>query len=81
MSETTLSGVFGAALTPITKALDPDTNKVVQHAKWLLENGCDGVAILGTTGEANSFSIAQRLNLITEVTAQIPAQMQTRTTQ
>ncbi len=74
MSETTLSGVFGAALTPITKALDPDTNKVVQHAKWLLENGCDGVAILGTTGEANSFSIAQRLNLITEVTAQIPAQ-------
>jgi len=74
MSETTLSGVFGAALTPITKALDPDTTKVVQHANWLFENGCDGVAILGTTGEANSFSLAQRLDLITEVSAQIPAQ-------
>ena len=68
-----VSGVFAASLTPLTKQLDPDVDKLIEHANWLLANGCDGVAILGTTGEANSFSLKQRLDLIAGVTRELPS--------
>jgi 4-hydroxy-tetrahydrodipicolinate synthase len=54
-------GVFAASLTPMNADLSPDHGKVVAHSQWLLANGCDGVAPLGTTGEANSLSVAERL--------------------
>jgi 4-hydroxy-tetrahydrodipicolinate synthase len=68
------SGVFAASLTPLTKELDPDVDKLIGHANWLIGNGCDGVAILGTTGEANSFSLKQRLDLIAGVTQKVPSE-------
>lgn len=58
------SGVFAAALTPIHDDLAPDAAGLVAHCRWLLANGCDGVAPLGTTGEAASFSVNERLGLI-----------------
>jgi 4-hydroxy-tetrahydrodipicolinate synthase len=46
----------------------------VGHIRWLLKNGCDGVAPLGTTGEANSISLADRMALIEAIAdAGIPA--------
>jgi 4-hydroxy-tetrahydrodipicolinate synthase len=53
-------GVFAAALTPMTDDLAPDTARLIEHCRWLLANGCDGVAPLGTTGEATSFSAPER---------------------
>jgi 4-hydroxy-tetrahydrodipicolinate synthase len=58
------SGVFSAALTPLTAELMPDHGAFAEHAKWLLAEGCDGIAMLGTTGEANSFSLAERKALL-----------------
>ncbi|MDQ1081818.1 dihydrodipicolinate synthase family protein [Pseudoroseomonas cervicalis] len=58
------TGVFCAALTPLTEDLAPDHAEFAAHAKWLLEEGCDGIAMLGTTGEANSFSAAERQALL-----------------
>ncbi len=57
-------GVFAAALTPMTADLAVDLERVVAHNRWLLDNGCDGVAPLGTTGEANSLSIDERLAIL-----------------
>ncbi len=58
------SGVYAAVLTPLSPALEPDPALFVQHCRWLLDNGCDGLAPLGTTGEANSLSVEQRIALI-----------------
>ena len=58
------TGVFAAALTPMDSNLAPDINLMAEHCRWLLLNGCDGLAILGTTGEANSFSVSERINII-----------------
>ena len=58
------TGVFAAALTPMTADLAPDLDRVVAHNRWLLANGCDGVAPLGTTGEANSLTIDERLAIL-----------------
>jgi len=58
------SGVYAAALTPLTDDLDPDIGLMAAHCRWLLDNGCDGLAILGTTGEANSFSLEERRRIL-----------------
>jgi 4-hydroxy-tetrahydrodipicolinate synthase len=57
-------GVFCAALTPLTEDLAPDHARFVAHCGRLLDEGCDGIALLGTTGEANSFSTGERQALL-----------------
>lgn len=57
----TLSGVIAAVATPIDDKGAPDTARAIKLARFLLENGCDGLNVLGTTGEATSFSREQRM--------------------
>jgi 4-hydroxy-tetrahydrodipicolinate synthase len=57
-------GVFSAALTPLDAELVPDHARFIAHCRHLLDEGCDGIALLGTTGEANSFSAAERTALL-----------------
>lgn len=58
------TGVLAAALTPQTADYVPDEKLMSKHCDWLLANGCDGLAILGTTGEANSFCLKERIRVI-----------------
>lgn len=55
-----VSGVFCASATPLTSDLSPDLAAFAAHCHALIQDGCDGIALLGTTGEANSFSSAER---------------------
>lgn len=71
---TTLGGVFAAALTPFTSSLEPDRDALIAHGQWLLDHGCDGLAILGSTGEANSLTLDQRLDIISFVADELPAE-------
>lgn len=57
-------GVIAAVPTPVTSRGEPDTERFLKHAAWALANGCDGLNVLGTTGEANSFSAAQRRSVM-----------------
>jgi 4-hydroxy-tetrahydrodipicolinate synthase len=59
-----LRGVFAAVVTPFTDARAPNLEAFVAHCRWLLANGCNGLVPLATAGEANSMSVAQRLQLI-----------------
>jgi 4-hydroxy-tetrahydrodipicolinate synthase len=57
-----LRGVIAAAATPLTDDHAIDLDRLVGHCRYLLnEGGCDGINLLGTTGEATSFSLDQRL--------------------
>jgi 4-hydroxy-tetrahydrodipicolinate synthase len=56
----TLSGVIAAIATPIDESGAPDLKRAVKLARFLLDNGCDGLNVLGTTGEATSFSRDER---------------------
>lgn len=66
-SKFVLEGVYTAVLTPMTKALDPDTKLMAAHCRWLLNNGCDGLGVLGTTGEANSFGLKERIRILDDL--------------
>ena len=63
------SGVFSAAVSPIHADLTPDHAALSAHCHRLLDEGCDGVALLGTTGEANSFSAPERQAMLEAVIA------------
>ena len=60
MLSQTLSGVIAAVATPIAEDGAPDLKRAVKLARYLLDNGCDGLNVLGTTGEATSFSLDER---------------------
>lgn len=59
-----ISGVYCAAATPLDADLNPDVSRFVAHCKRLISEGCDGIAMLGTTGEANSFTVREREHLL-----------------
>src|SRR5690348_17554777 len=65
-------GVYAAMLTPFNANLDPDLGAFVNHGRWLLANGCDGLAPLGTTGEGNSLSLKQRMRIIEAALTKLP---------
>ena len=56
----TLRGVIAAIATPIDETGAPDLKRATDLARYLLDNGCDGLNVLGTTGEATSFSLDER---------------------
>ena len=56
----TLDGVIAAITTAIDDKGEPDSARSTALARFLLGNGCDGLNVLGTTGEATSFSLEQR---------------------
>jgi 4-hydroxy-tetrahydrodipicolinate synthase len=60
----TLSGVIAAVATPITEDGSPDLKRATDLARYLLDNGCDGLNVLGSTGEATSFSREERMKVM-----------------
>ena len=69
-------GVNAAVLTPMREDLSVDLDRMAAHCRWLLANGCNGLAILGTTGEANSLGVAERLAVMDGLVARgIPARL------
>jgi 4-hydroxy-tetrahydrodipicolinate synthase len=64
-----IEGIWSAVLTPIDGDREPDTATALSHCRQLLERGCDGVNLLGTTGEAMSFSVEQRVDFMEAMAA------------
>ena len=55
-----MRGVIAAIATAVNADGAPDIRRSVALARYLLANGCNGLNVLGTTGEATSFSLEQR---------------------
>ena len=60
-----LRGVIAAIATAVDENGEPDCVRSTALARFLLSNGCDGLNVLGTTGEATSFSVEQRKRMMT----------------
>jgi 4-hydroxy-tetrahydrodipicolinate synthase len=70
-----MKGVLAAALTPMRDDLSVDRAAFAAHCRRLLDDGCHGLAIFGTTGEANSLSIDERIDAWTHLVEDgIPAE-------
>ncbi len=64
-----ITGVLSPVVTPFGKDLAPDAARFVRHCKWLLANGCSGLAVFGTNSEANSMSVGEKLELLEALVA------------
>lgn len=62
-----LEGVIAPVVTPFANDGEPDAERFVAHAKWLLENGCNALAPFGTTSEGNSIGLEERMELLEEL--------------
>ena len=60
MAQKKLTGVIAAVATAVDETGAPDAARSTKLARFLLDTGCDGLNVLGTTGEATSFSLEQR---------------------
>ena len=64
MENALYGGVNVAVLTAMRPDLTVDLDVMAAHSRWLLEQGANGLGVLGTTGEANSLGISERLHLM-----------------
>jgi 4-hydroxy-tetrahydrodipicolinate synthase len=67
-----LRGVIAAVPTPIDGNRRIDPERFVAHARWALDNGCDGINVLGSTGEATSFAPEARAALMRHAAGALP---------
>ncbi len=61
------SGVIAPLITPFGEDGAPDPDRFITHAQWLMANGCTGLAPFGTTSEANSLGLEERMELLEEL--------------
>jgi len=45
-----------------------DIKKTIEHAEMVIENGCHGVAIFGSTGQAQLIPVSEKINLLNDLT-------------
>ena len=56
-------GVLAPVVTPFRADLSPDKERFIAHCQWLLSQNC-GLAVFGTTSEANSLAAEERSTLL-----------------
>jgi 4-hydroxy-tetrahydrodipicolinate synthase len=61
------AGVIAPVLTPFGEDGTPDAERFVAHARWLMAEGCTGLAPFGTTSEANSLGLDERMELLEDL--------------
>ena len=61
------AGVIAPVLTPFGEDGNPDAGRFVDHANWLMAEGCTGLAPFGTTSEGNSLGLDERMELLEEL--------------
>lgn len=59
-----MQGIIAAVPTPLDAHGRPKKRAFVEHCRWMLANGCDGLNVLGSTGEANSISNTNRREIM-----------------
>jgi len=68
-----MSGVLSPVITPFRDNLEPDSEKLVRHCRWLLDNNV-GLAVFGTNSEGNSLVTQEKIDLLEKlVEAGLPA--------
>ncbi len=60
MTTAPLHGVYAAVMTPMQDDLSCDTKRLAAHCRSLLDEGCHGVSLFGTTGEGPALTADER---------------------
>ena len=64
---TKISGIFAASMSVINSDLSLNIGKTIDHAEKLIDQGCHGTVIFGSTGQAQLISISEKIKLLNKL--------------
>tara|TARA_B100000287_G_C20499644_1_gene728561 strand:- start:112 stop:996 length:885 start_codon:yes stop_codon:yes gene_type:complete len=64
---TKISGIFAASMSVLNADLSLNVEKTIKHAENLIDQGCHGTAIFGSTGQAQLISISEKIELLNKL--------------
>ena len=62
-----IKGIYAASMSLFNKDLSLNIEKTINHAEKIINQGCHGVAIFGSTGQAQLISISEKISLLNEL--------------
>jgi 4-hydroxy-tetrahydrodipicolinate synthase len=64
---TKISGIFAATMSVLNPDLSLNAEKTIDHAEQLIDQGCHGTAIFGSTGQSQLISISEKIDLLNKL--------------
>ena len=62
-----IKGIFAASMSIFDENLTLNSNKTINHVENLIDQGCHGVAIFGSTGQAQLIPISEKISLLNKL--------------
>ena len=62
-----IKGIYAASMSVINKNLTLNVKETINHAEMVIDQGCHGVAVFGSTGQAQLIPVAEKINLLNEL--------------
>ena len=59
-----ISGIYAASMSILNDDLTLNIKKTIKHAEMVIDNGCHGAAIFGSTGQAQLIPVSEKINLL-----------------
>ena len=59
-----IKGIYAASMSLFNKNLSLNIKKTIDHAEKIIDQGCHGVAIFGSTGQAQLISVSEKIGLL-----------------
>ena len=62
-----INGIYAAVTSVLNNDLTLNVNITIKHAEIVIDQGCHGAAIFGSTGQAQLISISEKINLLNQL--------------
>ena len=62
-----IKGIYAAGMSVFNSDLSLNIKKTISHAEKIIDYGCHGVAIFGSTGQAQLISVSEKISLLNEL--------------
>jgi 4-hydroxy-tetrahydrodipicolinate synthase len=62
-----IKGIYAAGMSVFNSDLSLNIKKTISHAEKIIDYGCHGVAIFGSTGQAQLISVSEKIGLLNEL--------------
>ena len=64
-----INGIYAASMSVLNDDLTLNIKKTINHAEMLIEQGCHGVVIFGSTGQAQLIPVSEKINLLNSLSS------------
>ena len=62
-----IKGIYAASISVLNDNLTLNVSKTISHAEKLIDEGCHGVAMFGSTGQAQLIPVSEKIELLSDL--------------